>query len=379
MNKIFEIVKVSNDCKARAGILRLNGIAIPTPVFMPVGTQGTIKAMMPRSMEELGYKLILGNTYHLYLRPGTEVLGYFGGLHKFMNWQNAILTDSGGFQVFSLEQLRKIDNEGVEFRSHIDGSKHFFTPEKVIEIQKIIGSDIVMVLDDCSPYPVSKEEAEKSVQLSINWALRSKVHFNKVEQKWQRNQYLFGIAQGSVFNELRVESINELVDIGFDGYAIGGLAVGEPVEQMYEITNLCTDFIPKDSPCYLMGVGNPENILSSIELGVDMFDCVLPTRNARNGQIFTTRGKINIRNAKYKFSNELIDPALQNYVSQNFTLGYLRHLFIAKEILAYELATFQNLAFYIWLVSTAREKILNGNFRQWKNNVILNFKEIVDL
>lgn len=378
MYGIFKIIRTSSDCKARAGILQVNGIQIPTPVFMPVGTQGSVKAMMPRSLEELGYKLILGNTYHLYLRPGIDVLGMFGGLHKFMNWKSAILTDSGGFQVFSLKQLRKIDGDGVEFRSHIDGSKHFFSPEKVVEIQKIIGSDIIMVLDVCLPFPVSFDEAKKSMELSMKWALRSKNHFKSIEYKWERKQYLFGIIQGSVFPDLRSQSIQELLMIGFDGYAIGGLAVGEPEEKMYEITNFCTENLIGNFPRYLMGVGTPENFLTSIELGVDMFDCVLPTRNARNGQIFTTRGKINIRNSKYKHSKELIDPGLDNYVSKNFTLGYLRHLFIAKEILAYELATFQNLAFYHWLFSTARTKILQDNFRQWKNEVILYLKEIVD-
>ncbi|MGQ9818556.1 MAG: tRNA guanosine(34) transglycosylase Tgt [Candidatus Kapaibacteriales bacterium] len=375
---MLKVIKISSDCKARAGLLQVNGIEIPTPVFMPVGTQGTVKAMMPRSLQELGYKLILGNTYHLYLRPGIKVLERFEGLHRFMNWKDAILTDSGGFQVFSLKSLRKINEDGVEFRSHIDGSRHYFTPEKVIEIQKIIGSDIVMVLDECTPYPVSYAVAKNSMELSIKWALRSRNYFNSLQSEWGRKPYIFGIIQGSIYPELRCQSTQNLLEIGFDGYAIGGLAVGEPEEKMYEVTHLCTENLKGDFPRYLMGVGTPENILNSIELGIDMFDCVLPTRNARNGQIFTTRGRINIRNAKYRYSNELIDPGLMNYVSQNFTLGYLRHLFIAKEILAYELATFQNLAFYHWLISTAREKILKDNFRQWKKEVILNFKEIVD-
>lgn len=378
MDGIFEIIRTSSDCKARTGILRVNGIEIQTPVFMPVGTQGTVKAMTPRSLIEIGYKLILGNTYHLYLRPGVEVLELFWGLHKFMNWKDAILTDSGGFQVFSLKQLRKVDEDGVEFRSHIDGSKHYFTPEKVIEIQRIIGSDIVMVLDECSPFPISFDEAKKSMELSMKWARRSRNHFISVQSKWERKQYLFGIIQGSVYPDLRIQSVQELLEIGFDGYAIGGLAVGEPEDKMYEITDFCTEKLKGNFPRYLMGVGTPENILTSIELGVDMFDCVLPTRNARNGQIFTTRGKINIRNNKYKYSKELLDPGLENYVSKNFTLGYLRHLFIGKEILAYELATFQNLAFYHWLFSNARAKILQDNFRQWKNEIILHFKEIVD-
>jgi queuine tRNA-ribosyltransferase len=375
MSQFFELVKTSKDSKARAGVFNLNGTQVLTPVFMPVGTLGNVKAMLHRSIIELGYNLILGNTYHLYLRPGMEVVSHFGGLHRFINWEKAILTDSGGFQIFSLRDLRKLSEDGVEFRSHIDGSKHFFSPESVIDFQRILGSDIMMVLDECTPFPCDYSTARRSMELSLQWAERSRQRFDNTSPLWGHTQFMFGIVQGSTFTELRTEYIDRLQEIGFDGYAIGGLAVGEPTEVMYEITDICTEKLPEDKPRYLMGVGTPENLLNSIERGIDMFDCVLPTRNARNGQIFTTRGKINIRNAKYKFSKEPIDENLENYVSKNFSLGYLRHLFVAKEILAYELATYQNLAFYMWLMDTARKKILSDEFRQWKNNLILNFEK----
>ncbi|MEJ5286603.1 MAG: Queuine tRNA-ribosyltransferase [Candidatus Kapaibacterium sp.] len=375
MKTFFRVEKIADDCKARAGFLKLNGIEIPTPVFMPVGTYGTVKAMLPSSLYELDYKLILGNTYHLYLRPGLDVIKHFEGLHNFINWKNCILTDSGGYQVFSLQSFRKLSEEGVEFSSHIDGSKHFFTPESVVQHQRVLGSDIMMILDDCVEYPADYGRVEESVERTYNWAVRSLKEFANSEPLWGRKQFIFGIVQGGTFPDLRRRSLGGLLSLQFDGYAIGGLSVGEPEEKMYEITSLCTDLLPIDKPRYLMGVGTPQNILECIELGVDMFDCVLPTRNGRNGQIFTTRGKINIRNAKYKFSKEPIDPGLNNEISQNFTIGYLRHLFIADEILGLQLATYQNLAFYKWLVATAREKILSGLFRYWKNNLILNFKE----
>ncbi|MGB9913877.1 MAG: tRNA guanosine(34) transglycosylase Tgt, partial [Candidatus Kapaibacteriota bacterium] len=332
------------------------------------------KATIHSSLIELGYKLILGNTYHLFLRPGMEVIQHFEGLHKFINWDNCILTDSGGYQVFSLQSFRKLTDDGVEFRSHIDGSKHFFTPELVVQYQRVFGSDIIMVLDDCVEYPAEYSRAEEAVARTYNWAKRSLKEFASTEPFWNRKQYIFGIVQGGTYPDLRKSAIDGMLELNFDGYAIGGLSVGEPEEIMYQITDICTDFLPDNKPRYLMGVGTPENILESIERGIDMFDCVLPTRNGRNGQIFTTRGKINIRNAKYKFSKEPIDPGLDNDISQNFTLGYLRHLFIAEEILGLQIATYQNLAFYKWLVTTAREKIFSGEFRYWKNNLILNFK-----
>lgn len=375
MKDFFCVEKTADDCKARAGWLNLNGIEIPTPVFMPVGTYGTVKAMLHSSLDELGYRLILGNTYHLYLRPGLDVINHFQGLHKFINWQNGILTDSGGYQVFSLQSFRKLSDEGVEFRSHIDGSRHFFSPESVVQHQRILGSDIMMVLDDCVEYPTDFSRVEDSVARTLDWAKRSLNEFRRSEPLWGRKQHIFGIVQGGTFPELRKRSLEGILGLEFDGFAIGGLSVGEPEDVMYQITDLCTNDLPKQKPRYLMGVGTPQNILECIELGIDMFDCVLPTRNGRNGQIFTTRGKINIRNAKYKYSKEPIDPGLNNEISQSFTLGYLRHLFIADEILGLQLATYQNLAFYKWLVATAREKILSGLFRYWKNNLILNFVE----
>lgn len=374
-NKLFLLEQTSADCNARAGMLFTTHGAIPTPVFMPVGTQGAVKALEQRELKELGAKIILGNTYHLYLRPGAEVLSYFGGLHKFANWDGALLTDSGGYQVFSLKDIRKITKEGVEFQSHIDGSRHFFSPEKVVEIQRVLGTDIMMVLDECVPYPSEKNYTSKSNLLSLDWAERSKRAFSSSEPLWDNRQYLFGIGQGGMYPDLRKSYIEKMLEIEFDGYAIGGLSVGEPTELMYEITELSAELLPADKPRYLMGVGAPENILEAIERGIDMFDCVLPTRNARNGQLFTTRGKINIRNAQYKFSDEAIDPGLDSYASQNFSLGYLRHLFISSEILGLQLATQQNIAFYLWLVKTAREKILSNEYRLWKDSFLSLYKK----
>jgi queuine tRNA-ribosyltransferase len=370
MAEFFSLIETSKDNKARAGLLKTDHSEIPTPVFMPVGTQATVKALQPRELHEIGSPIILGNTYHLYLRPGTEVINHFGGLHKFMNWDRSILTDSGGYQVFSLKELRKLTENGVEFQSHIDGSRHLFTPEKVVEIQRALGSDIVMVLDECTPYPATKEEARKSIDLSAHWAERSKIAFENSKPLWGHRQFLFSIGQGSMYPEMRREYLLNMLDIGFDGYAIGGLSVGEPAEMMYEIADVCTDIIPYNKPRYLMGVGTPENILEAIDLGIDMFDCVLPTRNARNGQLFTSNGKINIRNAKYKFSDDNIDEEIKSYASNNFSLGYLRHLFNVNEILGIQLATHHNIAFYQWLTTQARLKILSGEYRQWKHEIL---------
>ncbi len=373
----FELIKESNDSQARAGILSTSHGDIPTPIFMPVGTQGTVKALEHNSLRQYDAKIILGNTYHLYLRPGLDVLSSFEGLHKFMNWERPILTDSGGYQVFSLQELRKLTADGVEFRSHIDGSKHFFSPEKVVDIQRVIGSDIIMVLDECAPYPSTFEYTSKSVDLSLKWAISASNHFNKTTPLYEHNQFQFAICQGGMYPELRRKYINEITQHNFDGFSIGGLSVGEPAEMMYEMTEISTELLPKDKPRYLMGVGTPENILESIERGIDMFDCVLPTRNARNGQIFTTRGKINLRNAKHKYSNEPIDPGFEYSSDMDFSLGYLRHLFIAGEILALILATRQNIRFYLWLARTAREKILDGEFMKWKKEFLEKFKQIV--
>jgi len=362
----FTLIKTDANSKARAGVLQTDRGEIQTPIFMPVGTQGTVKTLEQRVIKELKAQIILGNTYHLYLRPGNEVLTHFGGLHKFMNWDKPILTDSGGYQVFSLQDNRKINENGVEFRSHIDGSKHLFTPENVVDTQRIIGSDIMMVLDECVPYPSDEKYTKNSSKLSFDWAKRCLIQFKNTEPIYNHKQQLFAIIQGGMYENLRREYCQEIIEYDFNAFAIGGLSVGEPNELMYDLTDLCTDYIPKDRARYLMGVGTPENILESIERGVDMFDCVMPTRNARNGQIFTTRGKINIKNQKYKFSDELIDTGLDNYTSNNYTLGYLRHLTVAGEILGLILATQQNIAFYLWLVTTAREKIIEGNFKSWK-------------
>jgi len=369
----FKLLKEDSKTNARLGEIHTSHGIIPTPIFMPVGTQGTVKAVEQRELIEMDAKIILANTYHLYLRPGMEVIHHFGGLHKFMNWNRPILTDSGGYQVFSLSSLRKLSEEGVKFKSHIDGSSHFFSPENVVDIQRTIGSDIMMVLDECAPFPSSPQYISKSIELSLNWAKRARSHFLETAGKWGHKQFQFGIGQGGVYPEYRKQYIERMVEIDFDGYAIGGLSVGEPKEMMNEIVEISTNHLPKDKPRYLMGVGMPEDILNAIEMGVDMFDCVIPTRNARNAQLFTTRGKINVRNLKYKFSEELIDENIDSYASKTFTLGYLRHLFISEELLALQIASQHNIAFYLWLVKTAREKIAEGNFKEWKDNFLTSY------
>lgn len=371
----FELEKSSDNSKARAGKIQTAHGIIETPIFMPVGTAGTVKAVEQRELIELNANIILGNTYHLYLRPGNEVMSRMGGLHKFMNWQRPILTDSGGYQVFSLNEIRKIYDYGVEFRSHLDGSKHLFTPESVVNTQRIIGSDIMMVLDECAPYPSDYKYTKDSMELSLKWAKESRVAFNNTEAHYGHEQFQFGIAQGGMYHDLRKEYLEKMIEIDFEGNAIGGLSVGEPTEMMYEITNLSTEILPKDKPRYLMGVGTPENILESIEMGIDMFDCVMPTRNARNGQLFTTRGKINIRNAKYKFEESPIDENIDSYASNNFSLAYLRHLFVSDEILGLQLASIHNIAFYLYLVREARKHIIVGDYEQWKNEFLFNYNQ----
>ena len=370
MNNLYTLEKQSEKSKARAGFLNTDHGIIPTPIFMPVGTAGTVKAIMQKDLIELDAKIILGNTYHLYLRPGDNVINHFGGLHKFINWDRAILTDSGGYQIFSLQDMRKLTKEGAEFKSHIDGSKHFFSPESVVDIQRKLGSDILMVLDECVPYPADEKYTAKSMELSLDWAKRSKVHFDSSEPLYGHKQFQFGIGQGGMYPNLRKEYIERMIDIDFDGNAIGGLSVGEPTEVMYDLTDLSTDFLPKYKPRYLMGVGTPENLLECIERGIDMFDCVLPTRNARNGQLFTSRGKINLKNSQYKLSDDPIDENIDSYASRNFSLGYLRHLFISQEILALQLATMHNIAFYLNLVRTARQEIINDNYESWKKEAL---------
>lgn len=369
----FKLLKTDNDTKARVGILKTDHSEIETPVFMPVGTLGTVKGIEQRELQNFDTRVILGNTYHLYLRPGNEVIKHFGGLHKFINWDRSILTDSGGYQVFSLQDIRKIDENGVEFKSHIDGSKHYFSPQSVIDTQRVFGSDIMMVLDECVPYPSEKKYVADSIELSLDWAKKCKVHWKNKGPLWGHDQMLFGIGQGGTFKDLRKEYIERMIEIGFDGYAIGGLSVGEPNDIMYEFADHSTDYLPKESPRYLMGVGTPIDLLENIERGIDMFDCVMPTRNARNGQLFTTRGKINIRNKKFQLSDEVIDENIDSYASQNFSLGYLRHLFISGETLALILASQHNIAFYLWLAKTARNKILSGEFKKWKKEFLDNY------
>jgi queuine tRNA-ribosyltransferase len=350
---------------ARAGIVSTAHGTIPTPIFMPVGTQGAVKAVSHDTLHEIDAKIILGNTYHLYLRPGTEVLRTMGGLHGFAGWNKPLLTDSGGFQVWSLKDSRKLTEEGCRFKSYIDGSYHMFTPENVVTIQRAIGADIFMVLDECTDYPTTHQHAQQSMERSMRWAKRGRDFHHESEFFYGYQQYQFGIGQGSTYHDLRKESMQALVDIGFDGYAIGGVSVGEPAEKIYEITEVCTSVMPKNQPRYLMGVGTPENILTAIGLGVDMFDCVMPTRNARNGSIYTTQGRVNIKNHKWKTSAEVLDEIVPHHWSRTYSMAYLRHLFFANEILGYLVASAQNLALYLWLVQQAREKILDGTFRQW--------------
>ena len=367
----LHVLTKDKNCKARTGYFETAHGKVETPIFMPVGTQGTVKAVNKDYLEkDIQAQIVLSNTYHLYLRPGTDVLNEAGGLHEFMNWQKPILTDSGGYQVFSLSELRKLKFDGVEFRSHLDGSKHFFTPSKVIDIQRSIGSDIMMALDECTPYPCDYDYANNSTKLTSSWAILNKDAFENSSPLYGHNQFLFGIIQGSVYKDLREKSAKDLLALDFDGYAIGGLAVGEPVEIMYEMINFTTDFMPEDRPRYLMGVGRPENILEAIERGVDMFDCVMPTRNARNAYLFTSGGILSMRNAKYKNDFNPVDANCDCFTCKNFSRAYLRHLFIAKEILALELSSIHNLHCYLKLVEQAREHIKQGDFQNWKSEII---------
>lgn len=367
----FSVINKDKNSKARAGFFETDHGVVETPAFMPVGTQGSVKAVNQGYLEkDINAQIILSNTYHLYLRPGTEVLEKAGGLHKFMNWRKPILTDSGGYQVYSLSSLRKLKEDGVEFRSHLDGSTHFFSPEKVIQIQRSIGSDIMMVLDECTPYPCDYEYAKKSTELTSKWAILNKEAFENTKPLYDHNQFLFGIIQGSVYKDLRESSAKDLLQNNFDGYAIGGLAVGEPTEMMYDITNFTTDFMPEDKPRYLMGVGRPENILESIDRGIDMFDCVMPTRNARHGVLFTNSGVLTLTNAKFKDDFDKVDENCNCYTCQNYSRAYLRHLFNSGELLALQLASIHNLHFYISLMSEARKRILERSFKEWKNKTM---------
>jgi queuine tRNA-ribosyltransferase len=367
----FTLESTDPDCKARTGTLHTDHGDIQTPIFMPVGTAGSVKAVHQRELaEDIKAQVILGNTYHLYLRPGLDVLEKAGGLHKFNGWERPILTDSGGYQVFSLANNRKLTEEGAIFKSHIDGSKHVFSPERVMDIQRIIGADIIMAFDECPPYPCEYAYARKSMELTHRWLQRCIDRFDKTEGKYGYQQSLFPIVQGSVFKDLRKQSAEFVASCDRDGNAIGGLSVGEPAEMMYEMTDMVTDILPKDKPRYLMGVGTPANILEAIALGVDMFDCVMPTRNARNGMLFTSEGIINIRNEKWKEDFTPIDPHINSYVSTFYSKAYLRHLTISKEILSSQVASIHNLSFYLWLVGQAREKIKAGVYTSWKNQMV---------
>lgn len=358
----YELIKNDSKTKARLGILHTPHGDIETPVFMPVGTQATVKSMTPEELKEIGAKIILSNTYHLYLRPGHKIIERAGGLHKFMNWDRTILTDSGGFQVFSLGPLRRITEEGVEFRSHIDGSKHFLTPEKVIEIENSLGADIIMSFDECAPYPAEYDYVKKSMDMTIRWAKRGKIAHKNTER-----QALFGIVQGGTYDDLRRECTKQLVDMDFPGYSIGGLSVGEPKDLMYHVLDVTTDLLPHDKPRYLMGVGSPDDLIEGVIRGVDMFDCVLPTRIARNGTVLTSKGKLVIRNAPYAEEFLPIDDECDCYTCKNYSRAYIRHLFKANEILAARLATIHNLRFLIKLMENIREAIRQDRLLEFKS------------
>ena len=367
----FELLKTDEHTKARAGKITTSHGVIETPIFMPVGTVGSVKGVHQRELKnDINADIILGNTYHLYLRPQTSILEKAGGLHKFINWDRNILTDSGGYQVYSLAANRKIKEEGVKFKSHIDGSFHFFSPEKVMEIERSIGADIMMAFDECTPYPCEYGYAKRSMHLTHRWLDRCITHLEKVPPKYGYHQSLFPIVQGSVYKDLRTQSAEYIASKNADGNAIGGLSVGEPVEQMYEMTELVCDILPKDKPRYLMGVGTPINILENIALGVDMMDCVMPTRNARNGMLFTAKGIINIKNKKWEDDFSPIDPDGHTYVDTYYTKAYLRHLFAANEFLGKQIASIHNLGFYLWLVREARRQIIAGTFLQWKTKMV---------
>lgn len=371
----FSIQANDSQSSARAGTLFTDHGPIETPIFMPVGTAGSVKAVHQRELtNDIQAQIILGNTYHLYLRPGLELLRQAGGLHAFIGWERPILTDSGGYQVYSLSDNRKIKEEGVTFKSHIDGSKHIFTPENVMDIQRTIGADIIMAFDECTPYPCEYKYAKKSMELTHRWLDRCVTRINETQPLYGYNQYLFPIVQGSTYKDLREQSATYIASKNLSGNAIGGLSVGEPHEDMYAMTELVCGILPKDKPRYLMGVGTPENILECIALGIDMFDCVMPTRNARNGMLFTSEGIINIRNEKWKDDLSAIDVNLGGYASTHYSKAYLRHLIISKEILGAQIASIHNLTFYLWLVREARKHINEGTFATWKNEMVKKVK-----
>jgi queuine tRNA-ribosyltransferase len=359
----FNIIAESKHSRARAGIMQTAHGIVETPVFMPVGTLASVKSLTPEEISAAGAQIILGNTYHLYLRPGCAVIDRFSGLHRFMNWNKPILTDSGGFQVFSLAKLAKVSEAGVEFQSHIDGSKHVLTPEKAIEIQGCIGSDIVMCLDVCTPYPATRDETRRAIKTTTHWA-------NRCKQSWRQNangqRALFGIIQGGMFKDLRTMSVSELREIDFDGFALGGLSVGEPVETMLEIADYTLPQLVAEKPKYVMGVGKPQNLIELVALGADMFDCVLPTRNARNGQVFTSKGTINISNSRYKHDTGPLEIGCACYTCQNYSRSYLRHLYMARELLSYRLNTIHNIHFFMHLMTRMRQAIIEDSFDSFR-------------
>lgn len=367
----FELQITDPKSKARAGVVKTAHGEIETPIFMPVGTVGSVKAVHQTELvDDTKAEIILGNTYHLYLRPGTDTLEAAGGLHKFMNWERPILTDSGGFQVYSLDDISKITENGVKFKSHIDGSNHLFTPESVMDVQRQIGADIIMAFDECTPYPCPVDYAKEAMDRTHRWLDRCIRRFDETEPLYGYSQTLFPIVQGSVYPDLRKQSAEYIAQTDREGYAIGGLSVGEPHEDMYAMSELVCDILPKDKPRYLMGVGTPANILENIALGIDMFDCVMPARNGRNGQLFTSEGIINIKNAKWAKDFSPLDPNGDSFVDSMYSKAYVRHLFQANEYLGRQIASLHNLRFYIWLVKQARLKIQEGTFAEWKNAMV---------
>jgi len=373
---MFKIESRDKESRARTGLLKTDHGDIPTPIFIPVGTGGTVKGILQRDLsEDINAKIILGNTYHLYLRPGTEILKAAGGLHQFMSWNRPILTDSGGYQVFSLTGNRKLTDEGAIFKSHIDGSRHVFTPENTIDIQRIIGADIIMAFDECAPWPCDYNYAKRSITLTHHWLDRAVVRFRETDPVWGKEQFLFPIVQGGTFDDLRKISAEKIASSGLAGNAIGGLSVGEPVEEMYRIIEIVNEILPDDKPRYLMGVGTPVNLLEAIERGIDMFDCVIPTRNGRNGMLFTNEGTINIRNRKWIDDFSPIDPEGPSAVSLYYSKAYLRHLVMSGENLGAQIASIHNLSFYLRLVGEARKKIEEGNFKKWKDSMIKTLSE----
>lgn len=367
----FKINATASDTDARAGEINTAHGIIPTPIFMPVGTAGCVKAVHMRELkDDIDARIILGNTYHLYLRPGLDILRNAGGLHKFNGWNRPILTDSGGFQVFSLSSNRKLKEDGVWFRSHIDGSKHFFTPENVVDIQRVIGADIMMALDECTPGTADHDYAKKSLALTERWLERGWKHYKETDGLYGYHQSYFPIVQGCVYPELRREAARRIADLGADGNAIGGLAVGEPTEKMYEMIEVVNEILPKDKPRYLMGVGTPANILEAIDRGVDMMDCVMPTRNGRNGMLFTRNGIMNMRNRKWADDYSPLDEGGAAWVDEAYSKAYVRHLFVSQELLAMQIASVHNLAFYLWLVKESRRHIIEGDFKSWKTEMV---------